>query len=236
VNDREPETPPSPWLVAWRTGWLAAKQNRIPGIAMWLFGIAVLAGYFLVPAFHEWLDAIGRLKQLWGWKFSLISTAVFGGLLPSLIAMTMRANSGQVRMDLIISNTILWAYKGVEIDLFYRLQSWLFGAEADFRTIVIKTVCDQFLMVPAFGIVNVVLFFVWRDAGYSFKRFLASLGTNWYRNRVLPVLIANWFIWIPAVMLIYSLPPALQLPMQNLILCFWALVLLVFSKKATPTR
>ena len=84
-------------------------------------------------------------------------------------------------------------------------------------------------MVPLFGIVNVVLFYMWRDCGYSFKTFFSRLGKNWYQKRILPVLIANWAIWIPAVAMIYSLPVALQLPVQNLILCFWVLILVVFT-------
>jgi len=218
---------PNPWYVALTTGGLAAKQYWLPAICMWLFGVTILAGYFLVPEVQDWLDKIGRWKEDTGWKFSLVSTACFGGLLPSLIASCSRANA--MTLGLVISNSLLWGYKGVEIDLFYRLQAWLFGANADWGTIAIKTVCDQFVMVPLFGIVNVVLFYAWRDAAYSVRGFFRALGPNWYRVRVLPVLIANWFVWIPAVALIYSLPSPLQLPMQNLVLCFWALVLMVFA-------
>ena len=130
---------------------------------------------------------------------------------------------------MIVSGTLLWAYKGLEIDLFYHFQAWLFGTTLNFQTIAIKTICDQFMMVPLFGIVNVVLFYLWRDCGYSFKTFFSRLGKNWYRRRILPVLIANWVIWIPAVAMIYSLPVCLQLPVQNLILCFWVLILMFFA-------
>jgi hypothetical protein len=196
---------------------------------MWLFGIAIIAGYFLDPTVHDWLDAVGRFKESIGWIFSLVSTAVFGGLIPALIAKLLRTNPASASNGLIVANTLLWAYKGVEIDLFYCLQAWLFGTTPNLQTIAIKTVCDQFVMVPLFGIVNVVLFYVWRDCGYSLRKFPAALGKNWYSRRVVPVLIANWVIWIPAVAMIYSLPTALQLPVQNLILCFWVLILMVFT-------
>jgi hypothetical protein len=217
--------------VAISTGWRAAKQNRIAAIALWLFGILLITGYFLVPTVHEFLESIGRLKTNWGWSFSAISTGMFGGLIPALLPWLLRQPGARTNLGLVVSGTLLWAYKGLEIDLFYHLQAWLFGTSLNFQTIAIKTICDQFVMVPLFGIVNVVLFYLWRDCGYSFKTFFSRLGKNWYQKRILPVLIANWVIWIPAVAMIYSLPVALQLPVQNLILCFWVLILMFFTHR-----
>lgn len=178
---------------------------------------------------HDLLASIGRVKEIYGWKFSLVSTGVFGGLIPALIAGLLRRNGSEMSLGLIVSSTLLWAYKGVEIDFFYRLQAWLFGTTLDFETIAIKTVCDQLVMVPLFGMVNVVLFYVWRDCGYSVRKLFSKLGPGWYQRLVLPVLIANWVIWIPAVAMIYCLPVSLQLPVQNLILCFWVLILMFFT-------
>ncbi len=234
-GESNPATGPRPfsaWTVAWKTGWLAAKQNQVPAVVMWLFGVAIVSGYFLVPAIHDGLNSAGEFKAYFGWKFSLVSTAIFGGLIPAFIARLINGRRQSAANGLLISNTLLWAYKGVEIDLFYEAQAWLFGTTPDFQTIAIKTICDQFVMVPAFGIVNVVLFYIWRDCGYSLRKFPAALGKHWYRRKVLPVMIANWVIWIPAVAMIYSLPVALQLPVQNLILCFWVLILMFFTQPA----
>jgi hypothetical protein len=38
-------------------------------------------------------------------------------------------------------------------------------------------------------------------------------------------MIANIAVWIPAVAIIYALPTALQLPLQNLVLLFFTLLL-----------
>jgi hypothetical protein len=221
--------------IAWVKGCQAARRNRLPGFVMWLFGIAIVGGYFFVPAVHELLNSIGRFKIEMGWKFSLVSTAMFGGLIPALVARTIRANEQEpITLGFMGANTILWAYKGVEIDLFYHFQAWLFGNSNTVTTIAIKTICDQFVMVPLFGIVNVVLFYRWRDRGYSIslRGIPSALGRNWYSRLILPVLIANWVVWIPAVAMIYTLPTALQLPVQNLILCFWVLILLFFTNSS----
>ncbi len=218
--------------AAWWMGRQAAYRNRWPGLVMWIFGLAILGGYFLVPTIHEALNTIGHFKSQLGWKFSLVSTAVFGGLIPALVARVTRVDTTKGTWGFVIASTLLWAYKGVETDWFYQFQAWLFGASTTLQTIVAKTVCDQFVMVPLVGLVNVVLFYRWRDCGYSFRRLRSTLGKNWYGRHVLPVLIANWVVWIPAVAMIYSLPTALQLPVQNLILCFWVLILLFFTSSA----
>ncbi|MEM7454401.1 MAG: Mpv17/PMP22 family protein [Planctomycetota bacterium] len=224
----------SAWTEAWNTGIGAAKSNLLPGLALWLFGTVLIAGYFLNEAVRELLNSVGDFKESYGWKFSLISTAIFGGLIPEIIAWC--SKSSRKGGGVVVAGTLLWAYKGVEIDFFYQLQAWLFGDQADLITILAKTICDQFVMVPAFGLVNVVLFYAWRDCGYSLRRMLKTLTKGWYQRMVLPVLIANWAIWIPAVALIYSLPLALQLPVQNLILCFWVLILMFFTRPKEQTH
>ena len=103
------------------------------------------------------------------------------------------------------------------------------GDNADFLTVALKTIFDQFVYVPIFGLLNVILFLAWREADYSFSRLRKRLAPGWYRDRVLPGLVANWLIWIPAVALIYCFPLALQLPVQNLILCFWILLLTILT-------
>ena len=50
----------------------------------------------------------------------------------------------------------------------------------------------------------------------------------------LPTLIATWFVWLPVVAVLYSLPPLLQIPVYSLALCFWALMLAYIH--ARPAR
>ncbi len=216
---------------AFADGVQAARQNRIAGIALWIFGCAIIAGYYLVPAFHEVLEQVAEWKARWGFLFSAISTGLFGGLIPSLIQMLVQRKQPVDQPQHALSNTLFWAVKGIEIDALYRFQAMLFGDSAQWQTIAIKTFVDQFLYVPAFGLVNVILFYLWRDCRYDCGVLRRKLGRHWYRERVLPVLIANWFIWIPAVVLIYCFPLALQLPVQNLILCFWILMLTFLTRK-----
>jgi len=44
-------------------------------------------------------------------------------------------------------------------------------------------------------------------------------------DRSLVVMVSIWAVWLPAVVIIYSFPSPLQLPLFNIVLCFWCLLL-----------
>ncbi len=224
------------WLYeTFRHGLLAARKNIWAGFTLWLFGTAIVAAYYFVPAAREQLDQLAEVKTAWGYTFSFFSTAIFGGAIPSLIAAATNGKTLQRNLFLGVTNTILWAAKGVEIDWFYRVQALMFGNDQALTTVVKKTLFDQLVYVPAFGLVNVILFVIWRDNNFSGRRSRAALGPHWYARHVLPVLVSNWFVWIPAVLLIYGLPSGLQLPIQNLVLVFWILILTFFTSRQNST-
>ncbi|MFT5301771.1 MAG: hypothetical protein ACI87E_004520 [Mariniblastus sp.] len=223
----------SPWRIALEKGKRAAWQNRWPGALLWMFGLTVILGYFSVPPIRNFFEYVGELKTEMGLWFGIISTSVFGGLLPVVLPMLFRKPRTTGLAGLIVSNMIFWAVKGIEVDVLYRIQDWLFGNRVDISTIAAKVFVDLVIYAPAIGLFNCVLFYIWRDNGYSFAKTRQSLGERWYVRKVLPALISNWCVWLPAVIMIYSLPLALQLPVQNLILCFWVLILVFFTADET---
>ncbi len=64
------------------------------------------------------------------------------------------------------------------------------------------------------------------------KEVKAALKQKPFFDRVIPLMIANWVVWIPAVSLIYLFPLPLQLPLMNIILALWCLILTFFVKNA----
>ena len=50
---------------------------------------------------------------------------------------------------------------------------------------------------------------------------------GWYARTVLPTLIANFGVWVPAVAIIDALPT----PLQNLVLCFFTLLLAHLNRR-----
>ena len=65
---------------------------------------------------------------------------------------------------------------------------------------------------------------LWKDRGYRWSAIAPLLGRGWYRRLVIPNLVMNWVVWIPSLIVIYSLPTALQSHVSGLIGGFWALM------------
>jgi hypothetical protein len=130
---------------------------------------------------------------------------------------------------------LFWTWKGVEVDAFYRLQAAWFGSSSDFRTIALKVLVDQLGYAPIISAPVQVLCFLWKDNGFSIAATRAALARQSLWQRTLVVAFSTWVVWIPAVSIIYALPSALQIPLFNLVLCFWCLLMSFLSREA-PTQ
>ena len=210
-------------------GLRAARVNLLPGVMLWVAGAAVLTGYYTLPAVHEAMRRVGEVKDAGGFLFAAASTAIFGGLIPVLLRPLSRAITLREAMRDLPFLLVFWAIKGVEVDLLYRGQAAMLGTGTDPLTLGLKTLVDQAVYVPLWAIPSTVLAFFWRDCGYSVRETRRRLGRAWYRRRVLPVLLANLGLWTPMVLVIYALPTPLQLPVQNLVLCLWSLMLIFLT-------
>jgi hypothetical protein len=116
------------------------------------------------------------------------------------------------------------------VDAFYRVQLACFGAGNDWQTIVIKVLIDQFVFSPLLSNPLIVGYFSWRDAGFRRAAARRIFGRGFYLERVIPVQVAGWCVWIPGVALVYFMPPELQLPTASLIQAFWVLVFLFVNR------
>ncbi|MDY7107501.1 MAG: hypothetical protein SYC29_02585, partial [Planctomycetota bacterium] len=125
------------------------------------------------------------------------------------------------------------ATKGIEVDALYRLQATMFGEGARIGIILPKVLIDQFVYVPLWAVPSTVIAYLWRDCGYRLPALRRHLGRRWYRRRVVPLMLSNWGVWVPTVAIIYCLKLPLQLPVQNLILCLWALLVMFLTDEET---
>jgi len=96
---------------------------------------------------------------------------------------------------------------------------------------------DQFVYCPLFAVPITVLVYAWIEEHYRAAPVVTDVRAGqWYRRRVVPVLISNFGVWIPAVCIIYALPTPLQLPLQNIVLCFFTLLLAHVTAKSATVR
>ncbi len=85
---------------------------------------------------------------------------------------------------------------------------------------------------PAFAVPFTVLVYTLGEQNFSLSAVWQDFRSpGWYARRVLTPLISNLGIWLPSVAIIYSLPSPLQLPLQNLVLIFFTLILAHLTRR-----
>lgn len=206
-----------------------ARTNLVPGLALQTIACVVVAVYYFAPSSRGAYDWIAEVKVEYGYWYSMITTGVFGGLVPFLYL----ASVGRVkRGDFWLVGLFflgVWSWKGVEIDFLYRMQALMFGADSELSTVVKKVLFDQFVFCPIWSAPVTALLYRWKDCGFAWKRFLRSLDREFWELEVLGVLVAIWIVWIPGTAFIYSMPSPLQVPLFQLVLCFFVLLVSVLG-------
>ena len=124
---------------------LGLKQNFIPGLILWIVGLGLVGTYYFVESVRPLFLQIIKWKEDYGYLYSAFSTALFGGLLPFVfMRITGRCGKGNLLLYGLIF-VIYWAFRGLDVDAFYRLQAMIFGNGVDWRTIACKVLVDQFI-------------------------------------------------------------------------------------------
>lgn len=220
-------------------GLAGMRANLWPGILLWAVGTTLVLTYALVPAARPAYDLVEGWQRDGGLWFSAASTALCGAVLPWLFLIAMgRTRQGERGRQLAFL-LAFWIYRGVEVALFYQFQGWLFGEARDPVTgavdVVIvakKTALDMLTYCALWSIPTTTLAYRWwEDCGGDWSRFRASLDRELFTVRMPALTIAAWMVWTPSVCLVYSLPSALQVPIFNVVLCFWVLLVAVVAGK-----
>ena len=216
----------------WRAGFRSARANLIPGFVLQLVALAVLGAYYQHDSTRAALNRLVAFRGEVGVIFPVLSTAFFGGILPALYFSRRRSTGVHFTWAQAAALTVFWGYKGFEIDLFYRMLARFVGTENDVATIAIKTSIDEFIYCPLLAVPVTVLFYDWVGAHFDTRVWVADIRRpGWFARKVLPLLISNFWVWVPTVCIIYALPTGLQLPLQNLVLCFYTLLVAHLSRR-----
>lgn len=217
--------PSSRSAAPWQAGAHSIRALLVPGLILQAAALALVLAYYFLPAAAAGFTQLARWQSAGGYGFSAASTALCGGLLPFVflrLHADTRADHPWPHLAFFLG---YWAWKGAEIDLWYRLLAAMHGSGHDAWTIARKVVCDQFGYNPLYAAPVGNLCFAWKDAGFRWAPVATDLRAgSWYYRRVLPVLLAVWFLWIPVVCCVYALPLPLQMPLFNVVLCFWSML------------
>ncbi|MBS0663839.1 MAG: hypothetical protein JSR48_11295 [Verrucomicrobia bacterium] len=229
----EAATHSDPALEApWRASLRAARANVVPGVVLWSVGLVLVLAYYFHPPTHAALERVTGLRDRIGFWFPIIGTVICGGILPILYLRRDPATRDEYRLKNCGFLILFWAYKGVEIELWYRFLAFLVGHGNDLRTVMIKSLLDQVVYCPIYAVPMTVLGLSFNHAGLRFAPLLADFRAGgWYRRHILPTLIANAAIWVPVVFLVYSLPLSLQTLLFDLVLCFYILMVAHITRR-----
>lgn len=211
---------------------IAALQKNIkPGLALQAFALLILLVYFFVPASQPAFVLFGDLKAQYGYFYSFVATALFGGLIPFLYLWWNKQFVNRNLYGLLIFYVVFWGIKGMEVDLFYRLQADWFGNGSDLQTVLTKMAVDQFFYSALWAAPGITIIYLLMESGWNVSRWRAAMDREFFCVKIPTVILSNWLVWIPAVCVVYTMPAELQIPLFNLVLCFWVLLVAVLSKR-----
>lgn len=206
------------------------RRNRVPALVLQAFAAALLALYFLVPPMRPGFEAVGELKTGTDPWFAMVSTSLFAGFIPWLVLCHRGRIGGDGRWKHFAFLTLYWAMQGAVVDALYTWQDRWFGSGNDWPTLAVKTLVDQGPFNLIYATPLSLVMYGWKDAGFSWSRFREQNPWPRLRHRYAVIQVSVWIVWIPAVTMIYCLPPELQIPLFNFIICFFSLLLAFVSR------
>lgn len=207
------------------------RQNRVSCIVLNVIAAALVVSYYQVPALAGFWESLGALKTRWSFGFSCGSTIFAAAIMPTFIQWMQGVLTHEGRWKRLLLLMLFWGYRGMEIDLFYRVQGWMFGHGNDVATLVKKVIVDQLVMSPLWFVPTYVIALRWVELGGSWARTRPTLSREFWLRTCPTVLITNWLVWIPALALVYSLPAALQFPLFSVVMCFFILVVTMMTRR-----
>lgn len=208
----------------WKAGLRAARANVLPGLLVQGAMLAVLLGYYLHPPTRVVLEELAQVKQRWGYLYSGLAAVVAGAVVPELlrVGVFQRFRLERRNWSNLIFAIPFWGGMGLMVDYLYRCQVVWFGDEAIPSVVIPQVLVDQFLFGPLISAPLTVLLYDWKNNGYRMRREFFRRG--YYRESILPTLVAIWGVWIPIVTVLYTLPVTVQTPLFSLALSMWVML------------
>jgi hypothetical protein len=197
-----------------------------------LCALVLVLTYFHSNVVRAACKNFSRLQERGGLLLAAVAAAIAGGIVPEIAKAIVPPKSiaGERRGHHLSPGDlgfaiIAFAINGVITSLQYRMLGWALGNDTHFSTAVKKMLADQFITTPVYGIVYWALIYRWKAHGFRIVPLLRELSPRWYVTYVGPLLIPCWCFWIPMVLMVYSMPPALQFSLYCLALAAWSLLM-----------
>lgn len=220
-----------------RIGVESAKANVVPTVVLWVFAFCLVLAYYFIPNASACFERVRGWQEAFGWKAVVVSRILFDGLIPGVFLLAVKEIRPHRPFATIFAQMVFGCVFGLFCDAFFRMQSAWFGSGTEISTLVIKALVDQFVWtVLIIAPVNAVFFF-WVARDFSFWRIRREWPKQGFvLELVLPNLIPNWFVGIPAIFATYAFPLDLQIHINGLVSAFWMLMCLQIGRRSATCR
>lgn len=220
-----------------RPGMNAVRSHWRAFVLIQLVAAALVVGYFTWEPVTRFFGQLSRWREGGGLLFVSLSSVCAAVILPEVAkALTQRGewrlNGAKLRdLGFLI---VFFALHGLLVDGFYRLLAVTIGPGNDVGTLTIKTVIDMLLFGPLIAQPWTILAFDLRRNSYRIRPTLAAVSVKWYLHRTMPLQLPAWAFWTPMVVLIYALPPSLQIVLWTGAMGAWSLVMVFIGRGEEP--
>ena len=238
-----PTTTPTPTHTPppqnpWKIGFAAARANLIPGMMLWALAVLILISYFCIGTTRALFDDLAAYKENNGMWVSIASYVFFSAVIPLVFIFSIKSlRPPRPWWRAVVFAFAMWTFMGISVYYLYEVLTYLYGAfdaktNPDYMIIVYKILTDQFCFSTCYGAPIVAITHYWKDRGYSFGAVRDMMrAKKWFYRLIVPVIIMNWTVWVPALCVMYSLPTTLQIFIGGLVNGFWSLMALQIAKK-----
>lgn len=233
-----PVSPPSETTVPipprrspWAAGTSAIRQFARPFVLIQTLAVGLVTLYHLSAGFRGGCAQVAEARVRGGMLFSALASAAAGGVLPELMKWVTRPRAYRVagRGGELVFNLAFFTLNGLVIDRFYRFLTWLLGGQTSLAVVLGKVAFDQFVFTPIW-LLAIVALYHWRANRFRPMPTVRALGADFYRQRVIPLLLPNWAFWLPMTSAIYALPVPLQFLLFTLALAAWSLIMVFIAE------
>lgn len=208
----------------WRIGCAAVKANRLPMAVLWMMAVALVIGYYNLPPVEMALRPVFGFQANGGWWAAVANRVAFCGLLPGVFLLTVRAIRPAHPWITVLANCAWMGAWGIASNAFFTLQAEMFGSGHSLATLVCKVFVDKCVWSAILCVPLNSLFFYWEGRDFSISRCRAEWPQSYLRQIYLPILMADFMVWIPVQFAVYMFPLELQIQLVGFAGAFWSLV------------
>ena len=215
----------------WKAGWDSVRANLLPMAVLWLAAASFVLLYYGCPGFARALEPLSRWQRESGWLAAFLNRVAFCGILPGVFIVCIRSLRPRRVFPTLVVQTIWSGLCGIVSDLMFSLNAAMLGTGVDFLTLTIKTAINQFVWTPLFFAPMGSLVYFWIGRDFSFGNVRRDVPRRFYHDLVLPNLLVNWALWIPATYAIHMFPTPLQIQLAGLASALLSLMMLAIGRR-----